>query len=63
MIIGFSIAPEAKVTFTPLPFLVFEAGAKTGTGWNLAGLQGMGSYNEKDGYNDLTPFKSWYSKF
>ena len=23
----------------------------------------MGSYNEKDGYNDLTPFKSWYSKF
>ena len=58
-----SIAPETKISFTPLPFIVFETGAKVGTGWNLAGLQGMALYNGVDGYDDLTPFKNWFTKF
>ena len=58
-----SIAPETKISFTPLPFLVFETGAKLGTGWNLAGLQGMALYNGVDAYDDLAPFKNWFTKF
>lgn len=58
-----SIAPESKISFTPLPFLVFETGAKLGTGWNLAGLQGMAVYDGDEGYNDLIPFNCWFAKF
>ena len=58
-----SIAPETKISFTPLPFLVFETGAKVGTGWNLGGLQGMAVYNDIDGYTNLKPFQNWYTKF
>ena len=58
-----SIAPETKISFTPLPFLVFETGAKLGTGWNLGGLQGMALYNGTDGYDNLKPFQNWFTKF
>lgn len=30
-----SIMPKFKVSFTPVPFLVFSAGANIGTGWDL----------------------------
>ena len=58
-----SIAPETKISFTPLPFIVFETGAKVGTGWNLGGLQGMAIYNGLDGYDNLKPFQNWFTKF
>lgn len=58
-----SIAPESKISFTPLPFLVFETGAKLGTGWNLGGIQGMALYNGSDAYNNLKPFNNWFTKF
>jgi hypothetical protein len=58
-----SIAPETKISFTPLPFLVFETGAKLGTGWNIGGLQGMAVYNGVDGYDNLKPFQSWFTKY
>ena len=58
-----SIAPETKISFTPLPFIVFETGAKVGTGWNLGSLQGMALYNGVDGYNNLKPFQNWFTKF
>jgi len=58
-----TIKPMIDVTFTPLPFLVFSCGAQAGTGWNLAGLQGMALCNEADfTYSDITPFKGWFYK-
>ncbi len=61
-----SVKPGVAVTFTPLPFLVFNAGAEGGTGWTLAGLQGMALFNDTNlanpVYDDLTPFKNWYYK-
>lgn len=58
-----SIAPETKISFTPLPFLVFETGAKLGTGWSIGGIQGMALYNGTDAYNNLKPFNNWFTKF
>ena len=62
-----SIKPEVSVTFTPLPFLVFSTGASIGTGWNLAGLQGMAYLTtddyEKLTYKDYTPFQTWFVKW
>jgi len=59
-----SIRPKVSATFTPVPFLVFGAGASAGTGWNLAGLQGMAKYNYETGtYEDLTPFKNYFTKW
>ena len=62
-----SIKPEASLTFTPLPFLVFSTGASIGTGWNLAGMQGM-AYLTTDAegeltYKDYTPFTNWFVKW
>ena len=58
-----SVKPQVSVSFTPLPFLVFSAGAQAGTGWNLLGLQGMAAYNGGEGYEDLTPFKNYFLKW
>lgn len=57
-----SVKPQFSATFTPLPFLVFGTGISAGTGWNLAGLQGMALFDGTE-YVDLTPFKDWYYKF
>lgn len=59
-----SIKPGVSVTFTPLPFLVFSAGAQSGTGWTIAGLKGMASYDaSNDEYNSLSMFKNWFLKW
>lgn len=60
-----SLKPGAAVTFTPLPFIVFKAGAELGTGWDFANLfkGGMSLYNyENETYDSLTPFTSWLLK-
>lgn len=61
-----SIAPSTTVSFTPVPFLVFEGGYKVGTGWNFIGLQGM-AVNPDDGatntYTDLPVFGNVFSKY
>lgn len=47
-----SIVPHVYCTYNPLPFLVFGAGAKIGTGWEFLGNQGLASYNETSGKYD-----------
>ena len=58
-----SISPETRISFTPLPFLVFETGAKLGTGWNFGGIHGMAVYNGSDNYLNLKTFTNWFTKF
>lgn len=58
-----SVMPGAEVKFTPLPFLVFSAGAQAGTGWNLLGIRGMAGLNSTFEYDDITPFTSWFLKW
>lgn len=56
-----SIRPALKAEFTPVPFLVFDAGGSVGTGWNPLGFNGMSIYNPaKAEYEALTPFKHYY---
>ena len=59
-----SIKPAFEITWTPLPFIVFSAGGQIGTGWTLAGLQGMAAISD-DGkkYDDLKPFGTYYVKY
>ena len=59
-----SIKPALEIKWTPLPFIVFSAGSSAGTGWNLAGLQGMAELAQ-DGkaYNDLKPFGTYFVKW
>lgn len=60
-----SVKPGFDISFTPLPFLVFSAGAEAGTGWNLIGLQGMAAFDgvTEKYYTDYTPFATWYLKW
>ncbi|MBQ2530373.1 MAG: hypothetical protein II547_08980 [Treponema sp.] len=58
-----SIMPGVEVKFTPLPFLVFSAGAKAGTGWNLGTIQGMAEFNGTDDFINITPFTAWFLKW
>jgi len=63
-----SVKPGLSLTFTPLPFLVFSTGAEIGTGWNLAGLQGMAyldfdTTENKLVYTDYKPFQTWFVKW
>ena len=54
-----SIRPIASIAFSPLPFLIFEAGSSIGTGWNLLGFEGFCEY-KNDSYKDITPFTRYY---
>ena len=54
-----SIRPIASISFSPLPFLVLEAGSSIGTGWNLLGFKGFCEY-KNDSYKNLTPFSRYY---
>ena len=62
-----SVRPGLSIEFTPLPFIVFSTGASIGTGWNLAGLQGMAYLTTDDEgkltYKDYTPFKTYFVKW
>lgn len=56
-----SITPSASVTISPLAILEFSVGGKAGTGWNLAGIQGMGEYSiNKQEYEDISALSHWY---
>lgn len=56
-----SLRPKLSVDFTPVPFLVFGAGASIGSGWNPLGFDGMSKYNfKKAEYESLTPFAHYY---
>jgi hypothetical protein len=57
-----SIKPGFSVSYTPIAFLVFNAGAEIGTGWNLLGIEGMGAWDAstESHYKSITPFTSWY---
>lgn len=54
--------PGVQVTFTPLPFLVFNAGTEIGSGWSLFGLNGIGTYNGVDAYTASPAFSQWFWK-
>lgn len=62
-----SVRPGLTATFTPLPFIVFSAGANAGTGWAIAGLRGMSIADSSlvsDGkYTNITPFTAYYLKW
>ena len=59
-----SIKPAFEITWTPLPFIVFSAGGQIGTGWTLAGLQGMAAISDAGKkYDDLKPFGTYYVKY
>lgn len=60
-----TVKPCIEASFTPLPFLVFAAGAQAGTGWNLAGLQGMAGFNGVTAgtYTDYRAFQDWFLKW
>lgn len=51
-----------KISFTPFPFLIIEAGASLGIGWNIGknikGLTGLNPNNKQ--YEDLNSFKNFY---
>lgn len=62
-----TFAPKFDIAFSPIAFLVFSAGAKIGTGWNLdaLSLKGLAVFDkEKNDYISVTPFASythqWY---
>lgn len=61
-----SLKPGASVTFTPLPFIVFETGGYIGTGWNLMGLHGMSYLTTQNNalvYADYNPFQTYNIKW
>lgn len=62
-----SIAPKFDVAFSPIAFLVFYAGGRIGTGWDLApmGVKGLAVFDESTKeYESVVPFASyvhqWY---
>ena len=59
-----SIKPQFEVSWTPLPFIVFAAGAQAGTGWNIGGLQGMAVLaDDGQSYTNLKPFGTYFVKW
>ncbi len=59
-----SIMPGFALSWSPVPFLVFNAGAQAGTGWSLGTfIQGTGFYDPaSQTYVDTTFFKDWFVK-
>ena len=56
-----SLRPLVSVGFTPVPFLVFEAGASVGWGWNLGPFEGICAFNKETGkYEKLSTFAHPY---
>lgn len=60
-----SVKPGLNISFTPVAFLVFSAGAEAGTGWNLLGIEGMAAWDPtvESHFGSLTPFTSMYYHF
>lgn len=57
-----SFGSKFDVEFTPLPFIVLNAGASIASGWTFFGvLEGMSIYDwNKQDYKDLTPFAHYH---
>lgn len=56
-----TLRPMVEVDFTPVPFLVFGAGASIGSGWNVLGFEGLTKYDfETQDYENLTPFTHYF---
>lgn len=62
-----TFSPKFDVAFSPVAFLIFYAGGKIGTGWNLdpMGVKGLAVFDEASGeYESVVPFASymhhWY---
>lgn len=58
-----SIKPGINASFTPLPFLVFSAGAEIGTAWSVIGLQGMALSDGISAYENLPAFQDYYTRY
>lgn len=58
-----TIKPGIHVDFTPVPFLVFSAGAQIGSGWNLGEILGIGKYNGTDKFEAFSPFEAWLMRW
>lgn len=57
-----SMKPGLSVSFTPIAFLVFSSGAEIATGWNIAGLEAAGRYNQAThSYDAIDSFKSCWT--
>lgn len=59
-----TVKPGLKATLTPLPFLVFSAGAELGYGWDALGVCGMGIYNTETNKYESTDalFYKWWAQ-
>ena len=56
-----TIAPFIRADFSPLPFLVFSAGASGGSGWAISSLYGIAALDEESRtYEPFTAFSAWY---
>lgn len=59
-----SIRPKLSVDFTPVPFLIFSAGASIGFGWNMLGIEGLCRLNTSNyDYEELSTFSHPYYDF
>ena len=57
-----SLAPKFDVAFSPIAFLIFSAGGKIGTGWDLdfLGAKGLAVFDETgNDYESVVPFASY----
>ena len=53
--------PKVSVEFTPVPFLVFKAGASVGLGWNIGDVKGLCELDEITfDYENLSTFSHPY---
>lgn len=64
-----SVMPISEISFTPVPFLVFNSGFQVGTGWDLGNVftKGMSVYSptaeNSNAYKPLSPFANLYTKY
>ncbi len=61
-----SIAPSVTIAFTPLPFIVLQAGFKAGTGWDIGNVfsGGMSIYNAAENkYEAAGAFENLFAKY
>lgn len=59
-----SIMPKLMVSFTPVAFFNFFAGANLGTAWEFLGIKSLSRYDSaKGGYEQMVTFKTWFYQF
>ena len=56
-----SVKPNISLQFTPLPFIVFKAGASIGWGWNIGPIEGLCELNKTScDYEAISTFNHPY---